>query len=336
MSKFELLKTESIELDLENPRIARFLDMYAGRKLTKKQIRQALHTGLAPEDSENSSTTYRTLKESIKTNGGLINPIIVNKKDNKFTVVEGNTRVAIYKELEEQNIPGKWDEIPALVYEEMDSKQIDGIRLQAHLVGIREWDAYSKAKYLHKLRHEEHLTWNEVVEFCGGRRADHDRAVTAYTEMEKYYKPLVDGSSYLTNQFSGFVELQRGRVKEALVMHDFDLTDFSKWIADGKLKPLNTIRKLPNILDNPEAKKVFLKKNAREAEKILDAGENRNKVKLEKLNLTELCKEVTMRFRKMEKDTLNEYRKNPDHSDIITFQDLMDELTNTFEIIERN
>jgi hypothetical protein len=48
------------------------------------------------------------------------------------------------------------------------------------------------------------------------------------------------------------------------------LNDFARWVHESKLSPQNTVRQLPRILANPEAKRQFLAHNAREALKILD------------------------------------------------------------------
>ena len=38
--------------------------------------------------------------------------------------------------------------------------------------------------------------------------------------------------------------------------------DFAKWVVDGLFMPLETVRALPNILSDVEAKKIFLKLKA--------------------------------------------------------------------------
>lgn len=69
------LPVESVDLDLENPRIARMIQMYDPDNLTAAQIALALGAGDSQEGE--TYTTFRSLKESIRTNGGIIHPIIV-------------------------------------------------------------------------------------------------------------------------------------------------------------------------------------------------------------------------------------------------------------------
>jgi hypothetical protein len=73
----------------------------------------------------------------------LINPIIVTPRpDGSYIVIEGNTRVAIYRELAEEGASGDWATIPAVVRSELQEKGEHAIRLQAHLVGPRPWRPY--------------------------------------------------------------------------------------------------------------------------------------------------------------------------------------------------
>jgi hypothetical protein len=75
--KHEFLNVSEIELDLSNPRIARFLEIYEG-KPTAEQIFMALGAG-GDESDGSSGPTFHKLKQSIITNGGVIQPIVVNR-----------------------------------------------------------------------------------------------------------------------------------------------------------------------------------------------------------------------------------------------------------------
>jgi hypothetical protein len=89
--------------------------------------------------------------------------------------------------------------------------------------------------------------------------------------MEAYYRPVVpDDGSFDTSRFSGFVELQKPGVKEAIAKAGFDLTDFANWIHDEKLYPLYTVRWLTRILPNPKAREIFVKQNAKKAMEAVD------------------------------------------------------------------
>jgi hypothetical protein len=151
----------------------------------------------------------------------------VNRLDGRLVCIEGNTRVAIYRGFVEEKVAGDWTKIPAMVYTDLSEDRVDAIRLQVHLVGPRAWDPYSKGKYLHYLRTQE-LQPFERIDFCGGNKREVQESIQAYADMEKYYRPLVDEGKYDLTRFSGFVELQKPKVKEALFTHGFSIGNFAE------------------------------------------------------------------------------------------------------------
>ncbi len=262
---------DDIELDRSNPRIRKFVEMY-GDEPTPEQIFLALGAGNDDEGGSSTSTTFEKLKQSIITNGGIIQPVILNRRKNGTLIcVEGNTRVALYKHFGKTGVKGAWSHIPALVHDEIGEASIHAIRLQVHLVGTRPWDPYSKAKYLYELRTQEHLPFATIVDYCGGRQTEVVESINAYADMEQYYRPVVgDDGDFDTTRFSGFVELQKPGVKQAIAAAGFDFSDFARWIHENKLFPLQKVRVLPRILRNEKAREIFLKHGARKAEAVLE------------------------------------------------------------------
>ena len=261
----EIVDVNKIVIDTTNPRIQKFLEMY-GDDPTPEQIYMALGAG-----SEDPKESFEKLKNSIFTSGGIIQPIIVNRKaDGTIVCIEGNTRVAIYLDFLENDWEGNWQKIQAIVHENANQITIDAIRLQAHLVGPRQWDPYSKAKYLHHLRNHERMPFSAIVDYCGGRQKEVTESIQAFEEMEKYYHEAVPDTDFETKRFSGFVELQKAGVKEAIYEAGFKLSDFAVWNHEGKFERQEYVRSLPKILRDPKAKKTFLMYGAREAIKHLD------------------------------------------------------------------
>ncbi|TPM06134.1 MULTISPECIES: ParB N-terminal domain-containing protein [unclassified Mesorhizobium] len=266
------IPVDAIDLDIRNPRIAHATEALADN-VSQDWIKLALGHA-APEDEERgTSTTYSSLKASIRAFRTLISPIIVTPlPNNRYLVIEGNTRVAIYRELDDEGAPGDWKEIPAVIQSTILEEGEHAIRLQAHLVGPRPWRPYAKAKYLHDLYINQKLSINQILDYCGGtaRRREIEDYISAYKDMQDSYLPLVQesGSPPDYTRFSAFVELQA--IKPALARSGYGLSDFAKWVHETRLNPLQTVRQLPRILSNPEAKRQFLTHNAREALKVLD------------------------------------------------------------------
>jgi len=129
------------------------------------------------------------------------------------------------------------------------------------------------------------------VDYCGGRKKEVEESISAFNEMEVHYRPaLEDENDFDPTRFSGFVELQRGNVKETLAQEGFTLRDFSKWIIDNRLFPLNTVRSLSRILRHPEARKIFLKEGARRAMQALEKPDLSKS--LQDANIEQLCRAI--------------------------------------------
>ena len=322
--KFHLLDVDSIELDKGNPRIALFLSIYKSEP-TPEQLHLALNAGA--NSSEGDGTTFQSLEQSIKTHRGLVHPIIVNKKpDGKLVAIEGNTRVAIYLRLKEKDPDGPWGKIPAMVHDNLDPAQIDAIRLQSHLVGPRQWDPYSKAKYLHGLRDSKHLTLAQIVEFCGGKSKEIQNYITAYEGMETHYRPqLKSDGEFNQTKFSAFVEVQAPRVQTAILHAGFTMKDFSRWIIDRKIYPLNTVRLLPAIFRDTKARQVFLKDGAVEAQKCLDGPEPSEA--LQGASLAVLANEVSKRLRAIQFSDVKRMKDDPDSPESRALLEARDQLS---------
>ena len=329
--KYQELKIHEVNLDLGNPRIKRFLEIFEG-EISVDKI--ALALGFGEDSSTTSGTKFYTLKESIRTNKGIIHPIIVNKDtDGKLTVIEGNTRLAIYREFLEKKAVGNWSKIPAIVYENLPQKEIDGIRLQAHLVGPREWDPYSKAKYLQHLNDAQSMPFSQLVDYCGGQQSQVVQLIAAYEDMEEYYRPIVeaDGDDFDVRRFSGFVELQKKSIKQALLGEGYTINDFAKWIHNRRIDPLNHVRLLPSILKNPKAKEIFLLKGSKEARKVFDQIDAIDTLK--DASLDALCNETRKRLANLPWEELKALKSNNESDTALALLGLNDEIQSVAELI---
>jgi len=306
-----VIKIDDIDLDFENPRIARVLEFHDPGDITAEQISLALGT----DGSDSSHTTFTSLKESIKTNGGVIHPIIVNQVGDRYIVIEGNTRVQIYKEFKAKKIPGQWDEIMAVVHINLPEKEAHAIRLQSHLVGPREWDAYSKAKYLFTLYQQEKLPFSQIVDFCGGDRAKTRKYIDAYQLMEDHYRPQLDSDDeFDPEKFSAFVEYQNGKVHQSISNHGYSADDFANWIITEKIPQLQKIRQLPAVLNNPQAKAAFVAGNIDDAIRIIEAI-NPIGATLKDAPIDQLAQEISRRIREMPYDTMKSYKNSASFAD---------------------
>lgn len=317
---------EQIELDRSNPRIRKFLEMYDGDP-TAEQIFLALGAGNDDEGEGSAGPTFQKLKQSIITHGGIIHPVILNLgTDGTLVCIEGNTRVALYKDFLQRGLAGEWSHIPALIHESLGDIAVHAIRLQAHLVGPRPWDPYSKAKYLHELRHKDNMPLSIIVDYCGGRQSEVTNFIDAYLDMERYYRPIItEDGAFDPKRFSGFAELQKPGIKNAITETGHTLTDFATWINDGKLKPLQTVRLLPRILKNDKAYKIFLKKGARAAEMALDKPEGNQA--LQNAPIDQLARALTSKLAALPYKDYQDLRSDPSSATVSALIDVQDSVT---------
>ncbi len=340
MDQYIMLDVEKIDFDTENPRIKGALIRYKD-KITAERIHFALSSATSGESKDTSS--FSRLKDSIRAQGEITIPITVTKKNNKTICIDGNTRLAIYKEFLKENTEGNWSKIKAIVKENLSQSEIEAIRVSAHLIGAREWPAYEKARYLHYLYNSDFMNYNEMINLCGGNKKEIQKQIDAYNDMNEYYRDIVDDTAFHIDRFSGFVELQRTKIKDAIYNAGLELKDFGEWIKDGKIYRLEDVRELPKVLCDDEAKEVFLQggpNSIKQAVKIVEDKEDAKRSKplesskLEELSIYQIAQSLSKRIDELPFEEICEMRdkKQKNSSEhIIILEELMDRLKKLLE-----
>jgi ParB-like nuclease domain len=91
----------------------------------------------------------RELKEDIRLNGGLIDPLIV--RDGSLEVLEGNSRLAASRWLYNNEDPIAWAKVKCtLLPADISEQLIFAILGQYHIRGKKDWVPYEKAGFLHR------------------------------------------------------------------------------------------------------------------------------------------------------------------------------------------
>jgi len=327
--EYQKIDIDKIKLDFDNPRIKHWLEMYPG-KITSEHIALAL---TSPSGS-NSSSSYSALKESIRVNKGIITPIVVNHtKNDDFIVIEGNTRLQIYKEFYQNDPNGPWGQILCAVYDDLPTDEIHAIRLQTHLVGPRDWDPFSKAKYLNQLYNIDKMPMNQIISYCGGKKNEIEKLIYAYNDMMRFYCDIVrdNGDDPDPKEFSKFAELQNRSITDSLRKHNYTKTDFAKWVINGNIDNAQNVRKLPAILDNKRASEEFKKTNISNAIKYVDIDEKSAKI-LETVSLNDLVLATDSKIRTIQYADLKELRENDEQKNNLL--NLLDNLKGFIEDLD--
>ena len=257
---------------------------------------------------------------------------MVNETAEGLRVIEGNTRLFIYKRFQEDGLDGDWDKIPAVVYNDLPQAEIDAIRLQAHLVGPRDWDPYSKGKYLHLLHIDQNMPMSFLEDYCGGRKREVERYIQAYSDMEKFYRPIAS-DDFDPTRFSAFVELQKPAIINELLDHGKDKNDFSNWVANGKFHRLEDVRVIPRILANEEAFRVFEDEGSSAAILYLQNLSEGNQ-NLGNASIKELAEAFAQKIRNLNWSEVVQMQQNPEDPKTIALVDAYSEAKTLVEQIE--
>ena len=259
---------DQLLLDELNPRISFFRDNQVTDGLTEDQIIFAL-TNKKPE-------AFRKLRDSIHNNKGIVSHIWIEpvreKRDKKYKVIEGNTRVVIYQQLKkEEPHEGRWKTILCYVLpHEIDEAQKNFIRLQSHLRGTTEWDAYEKAKYLYKLWQEDGWSISRLEKQTKMTEKQIRENIEAYRIMEEQYLPDRNDPNEVS-KFSYFVEYVKDKKLQSLMEKSSKgIKNFCDWVADKEKIPTGqNVRRLRDIFDNEDTKNTFITKGFDAAMQIL-------------------------------------------------------------------
>jgi len=209
-----------------------------------------------------SPDAYTKLRDSIIFNKGILHPIwIAPIQDGKHLVIEGNTRVLIYRELAGKYPDNEhWSSILANILPMgIRDSQINFIRLEAHLRGVTEWDAYERARYLYILSEKEGYSVTRLEQVTRLRRSEIETEIRAFRDMSEVYNTRFPDDPYQSQKFSYFVEYERSnRLKQQVQKAGLGIPDFCDWVGTQRLPKAENVRTLGDILADGKATEHFL------------------------------------------------------------------------------
>lgn len=245
----------NIILDQENPRIGLFKDSNTKLDLDQDEIEYAL--------INKNPKAFEKLKESIRLNEGIMNPIWICPEGTKYMVIEGNTRVIIYKQLG-QDFPNKeeYKQIPAYVLPcSLNDEKKDFIKLQAHLRGVTPWDSYERARYLYILNDKQGYSTKRLSSLTKLSVSEIQSAIKAFMDMEEEYLPRFAKDPGEVFKYSYFVEFEKDKkLQEIMRKNRLDLKNFCTWVGTGKIKRAQDVRDLRFMMENDSVRELFIRK----------------------------------------------------------------------------
>ena len=89
--------------------------------------------------------SVKKLLPEVERHGGLIEPVLVRVDTSE--VIEGNSRLAVYRILQDKDAGGDWDMIPCYLISTLTDEQQAAFLNQVHVKGKTQWSAYEKANF---------------------------------------------------------------------------------------------------------------------------------------------------------------------------------------------
>ena len=135
--KTGFLPHHSLRFYAENPRIYSIVWNDAGEEPTQEEIFEAL---------SKTEHVRETLVPSIKSNGGLIEPVLVRKN----VVLEGNSRLAAYRLLAQKDASA-WERLRVRILPDtISDSEVFSLLGEFHIVGKKDWQPFEQAGYLYR------------------------------------------------------------------------------------------------------------------------------------------------------------------------------------------
>lgn len=198
--KYKVIKCELEQSKLkffpENPRVYSALNI-GNEKPSQEQIEEVMC----------NDDRIKQLKESIKSNGGLLEPIYV--RDGDMVVLEGNSRLAAYRLLAKQD-PIKWAKIKVvLLPADISESAIFSLLGTFHIIGKKDWNPYEQAGYLYRTINNSSKTVEMLATELG--------ITTSYIKkLVDVYEYMIEKDDDHPNKWSYYEEMLKNRgIKKA-------------------------------------------------------------------------------------------------------------------------
>ncbi len=234
-------------IDATNPRIQYLIGQRAG------SVSQAELDSLIWEKD-----AVKTLSQSIFQNGGVYEPVIVQRQGDKFHVREGNCRTVACRHLLEQHPKDiRFETMPAMIFDvDLTGEDLAVLLADMHVAGKIRWDAFEQAKHVHDLftvygktyewlSNHLRLSKSKITEFLSAYRATHEYLATSPTKGN-------------VRKFSIFHEIMKKKdLRQRFADDETFKQQIHKWVKDEKINDAKQVRHLSAILEKPAAAKAL-------------------------------------------------------------------------------
>jgi len=213
----------------------------------------------------------KTLYQQIRVSGGLIEPpVVIRMPDDSYLVKEGNRRIVCLRRLAKEAHDGKllkegykypkshFDEVQTIVLAaDLSQKDIDSLLGTRHVSGPKEWATLNRAWHIYEMYNQDDMDFDEIRQVLGFGKGTVIRMVKAFQKTIEYGKTHPEDKQWF-RKFTYFDELlKKPQLRDWIEQDSLRVNTFFDWIANGKFSDVRDIRRLPQILEDPDASKVF-------------------------------------------------------------------------------
>jgi hypothetical protein len=200
----------------------------------------------------------KALAMSIEQNQGVYEPIIVQEKDGRYVVREGNSRVVACRHLKAIHPEtDAYSTVPAMIFQdELTEDDLAVYLADVHVAGKNKWGGYEQAKHVHDLFHEFGKSYEWLATHLRLSKSRITQDMKAYKWTTDFLARHPDPKNL--DKFAFFQELARKRDLAERYTEDFRFQQqFDRWLIEGKLTRAHDVRQLDQILSNPQATKAL-------------------------------------------------------------------------------
>jgi len=138
-----------------NPRVYAYTHRQSGfENMEIEEQQEVIFQAIRQEPSVDN------VRHDLKHHGGLLEPILVRM--DTMEVIEGNSRLAAYRILHNEQPDDRWAEIECNTVSGLTKKQQDAFLNQIHVKGKTKWSAYEKANFAF-VRKEEGYSFKDMA-----------------------------------------------------------------------------------------------------------------------------------------------------------------------------
>jgi hypothetical protein len=247
------------ELDPKNPRIQYLIGLRAG-PVSETDLEELLW----------EKDAVKALAQSILQNGGVYDPVIVQRRGSKFCVREGNSRtVGCRRLLSQHPNDGRFLTMPAMIFDvDLTEEDLAVLLAEIHVAGKIHWDAYEQAKHVNDLFNIYGKTYDWLSNHLRLSKSKIVELLSTYRATTEFLSIHPEPTN--VRKFSFFQELMKKKDLRDRFTNDPQFKQrFHTWLADDRLTDSKHVRNLPMILASPEAVKALDTAGVAEATRVL-------------------------------------------------------------------